>query len=137
MSTKFYSIRVEVPVHHEGWPQVLALLGWLKGQGVDSEVNEVTVSTPPQPKSYYFTESEWGRVSIPRGQVLRALRELGPSKTADLAAHLGWEFQRTAKHLSALGKGGLVIRATHWLWALAPPATSPSSDPSGDVEAIA
>ena len=110
---------------------MLAFLGWLKGQGIDSEVSTVTVSTSPEPKSYYFTDSEWGRVSIPRGQVLRALRELGPSKTVDLAAHLGWEFQRAAKHLSALGKSGLVVRATHWLWALAPSATGQTSDPSG------
>lgn len=119
---------------------MLAFLGWLKGQGIDSEVNTVTVSTPPRPKSY-FVDTEWGRMSPTRDQVVKALRELGPSRTKVIAAHLGWDFQRTSSQLSKLGKLGLAVRKGRCVWELVPAGTvvvprigssqGPASDHSG------
>lgn len=95
---------------------MLAFLGWLKGQGIDSEVNTVTVSTPPRPKNY--VAEEWGRISAIR--VMTALADLGPSKASVVAAHLGWDAQRASNQLSRLGKRDLVLRRSRLVWELSP-----------------
>jgi hypothetical protein len=108
MSTKYYLIRVEVPVHHEVWPKVLAFLGWLKRQGIDSEVSMVTVSTPPAPWSCFIAD-----------EVVTALGVLGSSKIGEIALHLGWEKKRVMSHLGHLLRRGVVVHAGKCYWALA------------------
>ena len=114
MASKFYSVRFEVPAHHEAWPKVLAFLGWLKRQGLDSEVSTVSVTTPPAPRSYFIAD-----------EVVEALGVLGPSKTGAIATHLGWEAKRVMSHLSHLRRRGVVVHAGRCFWALAEKEEAP------------
>lgn len=108
MASKFYSVRFDIPSHHEKWPEVVAFLAYLKKVGIDSEVNTVTVSTPPAPGSHFISDA-----------VVDALKLLGPSRTRMLAKHLGWESRRVGAHLNNLKRRGVVTHAGQCLWALA------------------
>jgi hypothetical protein len=119
MPKKFYSIRLEVPVSHPECSRVFAILAWLRKRGLESEVNEVEDSTPPEPKTY-FIGSEYGKISPLRDKLMKALKELGPSKTRDLSVHLGWSYRNTSAHLGRLGKIGLAIRGPQCVWELVP-----------------
>ena len=114
MASKFYSVRFEIPSHHAKWPDVIAFLSYLKKAGIDSEVNTVTVSTPPAPRDYFISD-----------EVVVALEALGPSKTSVLASHLGWDTKRVGSHLNHLRRRGIVLHAGRCFWALAPREDAP------------